>query len=221
MTKLLVLVHTISPSLATFDSRCDELLPGVKRMHILDEPLLECIRKRGHLAPQDSERMHAHLAIAEQIGADAVLVTCSSVSPCVDDVCSEIAIPVVRIDDAMIEQALIMGTRISVVATSETTLEPTRQRLQAEADRLGRQIQVELGLAVNALPALIAGDSATHDRLVRKAVLEKMEHADLIVLAQASMDRVLQAIPEAERRVPVLSSPRLAIDRVARVLEQA
>jgi len=218
MAKLLVLIHTVSPLLSVFDRLGTELLPGVKRMHILDEPLLEHIRQRGHLASEDSERVRAHAAVAEQIGADAVLVTCSTISPCVDDVRLAVGIPVMKIDDAMIEKAVATGTRIGVIATNETTLQPTQQLLQAQAEKLGKEIQVELLLVENALPALMDGDSATHDRLVKEAVLNMMGRLDVIVLAQASMARVLDVIPGAERKVPVLSSPHLALERVRQLL---
>lgn len=218
MAKLLVLIHTVSPLLSVFDRLGTELLPGVKRMHVLDEPLLERIRQRGHPAPEDSERVRAHVAVAEQIGADAVLVTCSTISPCVDDVRSAVGIPVMKIDDAMIEKAVATGTRIGVIATNETTLQPTQQLLQAQAEKLGKEIQVELLLVENALPALMDGDGMTHDRLVKEAVLNMMRRVDVVVLAQASMARVLDVIPEVERRVPILSSPHLALERVRQLL---
>jgi hypothetical protein len=41
----------------------------------------------------------------------------------------------------------------------------------------------------------------------------------MVVLAQASMARVLDVIPEAERPVPILSSPHLALERVRELLE--
>ena len=41
-----------------------------------------------------------------------------------------------------------------------------------------------------------------------------MARVDVVVLAQASMARVLEGLPESERRVPVLSSPMLAMERL-------
>ncbi len=188
-------------------------------MHVLDEPLLERVRQRGHLAPEDSARLQTHVAVAEDTGADAVLVTCSTVSPCVDDVRPEANIPVIKIDEAMIAEAVARGTKIGVVATNVTTLEPTRQLLEAQADVAAKAIEIKLVLVENALPALLSGDGNTHDKLVKKAVLELADQVDVVVLAQASMARVLNAIPEAERPVPVLSSPHLALERVRGLLK--
>jgi len=40
----------------------------------------------------------------------------------------------------------------------------------------------------------------------------------VVVLAQASMARVLDVLPQAERRVPILSSPHLVLSQVKRLL---
>jgi len=218
MVGKLVLIHTVPPLLEVFNKLGAELLPGAQLIHILDEPLLERVRQRGHLAAEDSVRLQTHVAVAQQIGARAVLVTCSTVSPCVDDVRPHAGIPVMKIDEAMVAKAVTMGPKIGVVATNVTTLEPTRQLLQAQAHIWGKQIETELVLVENALPALLSGDGGTHDSLVKKAVLELAQGVDVVVLAQASMARVLDVIPEPERRVPILSSPHLALEQVKQLL---
>jgi hypothetical protein len=39
-----------------------------------------------------------------------------------------------------------------------------------------------------------------------------MGKVDVVVLAQASMARIANAIPAEEKRVPILSSPRLGVE---------
>ena len=215
---MLALIHTITPLIDLSTRLCGELLPGVPLKHILDEPLLERVLRRGHLAPEDAARLHTHVAMAEQIGASAVLVTCSTISPCVDDVRPQARIPVVKIDEAMIAEAVSTGTRIGVVATNATTLEPTRRLLEAQAHGSGKQIETELVLVEGALSALLSGDGTTHDALIKQATLEMAQRADVVVLAQVSMARVLDVLPQAERRVPILSSPHLVLSQVKRLL---
>lgn len=218
--KRLVLVHTVSPLLDVFNKLGAELLPGVQLMHILDEPLLERVRRRGHLASEDSARLKTHVAVAEGAGANAVLVTCSTVSPCVDDVHPEANIPVMKIDEAMIAEAVARGTKIGVVATNVTTLEPTRQLLEAQADDAAKVIEVKSVLVENALAALLSGDGNAHDKLVKEAVIELAHQVDVVVLAQASMARVLSVISDAERPVPILSSPHLALEQARELLKE-
>jgi Asp/Glu/hydantoin racemase len=212
MVKILVCIHTVQPLLGVFDFLSAEILPGIKVMHILDEPLLARIGKRGQLDTEDIQRIQTHRELAKQIGAEAVLVTCSSVSPCVDDVRELPGIPIYKIDEAMIHQAVTLGRRIGVVATAETTLEPTRKLLATEADRQNKRIQTELVLVPDALQSLLSGDSEKHDSMVKQSVLDIGERVDVIVLAQASMARVLDAISDSERQVPILSSPHLALE---------
>jgi Asp/Glu/hydantoin racemase len=211
MQPQLVLIHTVPPLLDVFTRLGAEILPGVKLHHILDEPLIERVRRRGALAPEDAARLASHVEAASQIGADAVLVTCSTISPCVDIIRGAAPMPVLKIDEAMIAEAVQLGTRIGVVATSRTTLEPTHALLIAEAARVGKTVEVELVFVDEALSALLAGSGETHDRLVRDAVMTLIKRSDVIVLAQASMARVLAVIPENAREGPILSSPHLAL----------
>jgi aspartate/glutamate racemase len=214
MAKTLVLVHTVSPLINVFDRLAAEILPGVQRMHVLDEPLLERVRRRGRLAPEDSKRLESHVAVARQIGADAVLVTCSTISPCVNDVAPQFPIPVIKIDEAMIAEAVAGGHRIGVLATNETTLAPTCESLHTRSVQLGKPIQTEAVLVAGALPALLAGDGQTHDRLVLAVLRDLAQRSDVVVLAQASMARVLDAITQPYFGAPILSSPHLALRQV-------
>lgn len=220
MADLLVLVHTVPPLIEVFNRLAAELLPGVRVLHVLDEPLLEQVRQRGHLAGEDARRLGAHVQEAAQIGADAVLVTCSTVSPCVDAVRRQAEVPVLRIDEVMIREAIGEGRRIGVIATNRTTLEPTQRLLLAEAKRTGRQIDVELVMVEGALPALLNGDGATHDRLVRQAVVSLAGRTDVVVLAQASIARVVPLLAQDVLGARVLSSPHLALDQVAQLLKK-
>ena len=216
MSSLIVLVHTVSPLVPEFQRLCAELLPDAQVKHVLDEPLLERVRRRGRLAPEDAARLETHVQMAAEIGAAAVLVTCSTISPCVDEVRERVSVPVIKIDEAMLAEALRLGTRIGVVATNPTTLEPTRKSLVAQAEACRRTVETELVLVEGALPALMGGDGETHDRLVARAVLDLAGRVDVVILAQASMARVLPMVSECP--VPVLSSPRSALGRIRELL---
>lgn len=219
--RTLVLVHTVAPLIDEFALLCREILPDVRPLHILDEPLLERIRVRGHGAHEDERRLAEHFELAVSVGADAVLVTCSTTSLLVDAVRDAFDLPVVTIDEAMAGEAVRAGARIALVATNETTLEPSRTLVRAEAERAGRQADVSVRVVPGALAALLAGDSTTHDQLVEQAIRAAAADADVVVLAQASMARVLRSIDRGSLSVPLLSSPELALHQVARRLSMA
>ena len=58
---------------------------------------------------------------------------------------------------------------------------------------------------------MLAGDTATHDRILSDALRNDMKGVDVVILAQASMARVVEAMPNGALSVPVLSSPELAV----------
>jgi hypothetical protein len=49
-------------------------------------------------------------------------------------------------------------------------------------------------------------------------IRELSSEVDVIVLAQASMARVLDTIPDDKRSVEILSSPRMAVEQARRLL---
>jgi Asp/Glu/hydantoin racemase len=210
-TQTLALIHT-SPTLASgFSKLCRRHLPEVEPFHMVDESLIQDTVKAGGLRKATIRRLIQQIASAENAGADAVLVTCSSIGPGVAVAQQVFDIPVVRIDDAMAETAVRQAHTVGVLATLRTTLDPTTALLKEKAAKAGRKVELVECLCEDAFPAMLAGDTATHDRLLGKALVEDMQGVDVIVLAQASMARVLSTLAAGAVPAPVLSSPELAI----------
>jgi Asp/Glu/hydantoin racemase len=212
-------LHTVSSLVGLFNNLSKELLPaGTEVFHIADEMLLKTVMAQGGLSPFIYQRVAENVVSAERAGASIVQCTCSSISPCVEAVRPLAAIPVLKIDDAMIEKALSLGKRIGVAATAPTTLKPTTELVQAKAAARHLDVMVDALLCEGAFAALSSGDTATHDRLVSQGLRELMNRNDVVILAQASMARVADTIPADEQKVPILSSPRLAVEALAAVL---
>jgi hypothetical protein len=55
---------------------------------------------------------------------------------------------------------------------------------------------------------------------VIKTVAQLMERNEVVVLAQASMARLAGEFPAGQGKAPVLSSPRLAVERMAKLLNE-
>lgn len=224
MPKRLVLLHTVSTLIAPFAQMAAEILPlgdgpqEVELWHVADEMLLKVVLGAGGLTPFAYRRVAEHVVAAEQADASAVQVTCSSISPCVDAARLLVGIPVLKVDEPMVDQAIALGTRIGVVATAPTTLRPTAALVAERANELGKRVTVDAALCEGAYPALLGGDMQAHDQIVRAVLRQVMARNDVVVLAQASMARVADTLPEAERSVPVLTSPRLALERARDVL---
>ena len=218
MAQTLAIIST-SPTLTPlFSSLSTAAMPEVAVFHMVDESLIKDTIRAGHLRGITIRRLLGQIESAEQAGADAVLVTCSSIGPGVALAQKLFDIPVIRVDEAMAEQAVRMGRRIGVAATLRTTLEPTLALLQEKAAEAGREIEIVQSLCHGAFDAVLAGDTETHDRILRETLVRDMRDVDLVVLAQASMARVVKAMPAGMLAAPVLSSPELAVNRAKEVL---
>jgi Asp/Glu/hydantoin racemase len=211
-------VHTVLTLAPAFDELAAELLPGAEVFHIADESLLGVTRRVGSLTPVTKRRVLGYVSSAAEAGADVVVVTCSSIGPAVDASRSFVPVRVLRIDEPMVDEAVRLGSRVGVLATLRTTLEPTAELVGRRGRAAGKEVEVVSRLCDGAFDALQAGDRDRHDALVREGVLELAEQVDVIVLAQASMARIVNALPDAEKTVPILASPRLGVERVADLL---
>jgi len=221
VSQTLALIHT-SPTLTPlFTTLCTRHLPEVSLFHMVDESLIKDTVRHGHFRRLTARRLLRLVESAQDAGADAVLVTCSSVGEGVSLAQRLMDVPVIRVDEAMAEQAVRQGRRIGVMATLTTTLEPTLALLEAKATAAGRAVELVPCLCEGAFEAVISGDAATHDAILSRALLHEMSGVDVVVLAQASMARVVEAMGPGAVAVPVLSSPELAVLRARDVLAGA
>jgi Asp/Glu/hydantoin racemase len=210
----LALVHTVAGLVPRFRELAAELIPDVETFDIVDETLLRDATREGRVSLETARRLFSHLAAAEIHGADAILVTCSSMGGAVDAARPFAGVPLLRVDQAMAEQAVERGSRVGVLATLWSTLGPTAALIRRTAVEAERSVEVRDRLCDGAFEALAEGDTDRHDTLVRDGLRELLGWADVIVLAQASMARVVDTLDEDERRIPILSSPRLGMERV-------
>ena len=214
MSKTLALVHTVSRVATLFDELVQELLPELDRFHIVDESLLRLILEAEGLTPEIYRRVCEDVVAAENAGADLVMVTCSSSSPCVDVARSMVSVPVLKVDELMADQAVSLGRRIGVLATAPTTIGPTTDLIRARARAAAKRVEVDSVLCRDAYAAMLAGDTERHDEILRENLRRLMTDNDVVILAQASMAGLVDDLPESNRPVPVLSSPRTSLEWV-------
>lgn len=207
----LALVHT-SPTLAPlFNELTARIVPEARVLHFVDESLIKNTIAAGKLEKPTMRRVIALIGSAFDAGADVALVTCSSIGPAVDMAASLYDQPVLRVDRPMARKAVATGRRIGVAATLPTTLKPTADLVRRVAAEQGKDIEIVEQLCEGAFEAVMAGDGKTHDRIVGEGLTKGLADVDVIVLAQASMARVLDTLPDGALAVPVYSSPELGV----------
>ncbi|MBE7540043.1 MAG: aspartate/glutamate racemase family protein [Opitutaceae bacterium] len=218
MKKTLALIHTSATLVPVFQQLTKAKLASVETFNIVDDSLVRQIGAKGGITPDISARVAAYIGSAASGGADHILVTCSSIGPAVEEAAPTVRVPVLRVDQPMADRAVRTGRRIGVIATLPTTLTPTADLVRRRAAAAGREMELTSRLCDGAFDALMAGDAQKHDTIVAAALRELSRSVDVIVLAQASMARVVDTLTESEKRVPILASPPLAIEYLATVL---
>jgi len=216
--KRLGLIHTSATLVPVFAQLCKEKLPNVETFNIADDSLVKGIMAAGSLTAQIARRVAGYLESAELAGADYILVTCSSIGTAVEAGAKLRGVPVLRVDQPMADKAVATGKKIGVVATLRTTLEPTADLISRRAADAGKEVAITSKLCDGAFDALMSGDGAKHDSIVATALKELSKQVDVIVLAQASMARVVDSLGPDDKRVPILASPGIAVDYLASVL---
>lgn len=216
--KRLTLIHTSALMIPIFSELCSESLPNIEVVHIVDESLLKDIIRDKRLLKPTARRVVGHIISAEQAGADFIMVTCSSIGPAAELGRQLVDVPVVRVDEPMAALAVKEASHIGVIATLPSTLNPTANLIKTQAEKQGKEITVTTKLCEGAFEAVISADTATHDKIVGAGIKELIQHVEVIVLAQASMARVVDNLSADSKKIPILSSPRLAVEHLAMLL---
>ena len=211
-----VLIHTSPVSLDELKSLFHEILPDVEMVNIIDDSLLEEVKRNGSITPQIISRMCSYVQVAKTLKPDIIFNQCSSVGEAFDIARTQAECLTLKIDEPMAEKAVSLGTRIGVVATVASTVKPSANLIRNTAKKLGREITVTEYLVDGALDMLMRGEKDKHNELVIKEIRKAEQENDVVVLAQGSMTAILPLLKETEKTV--LTSPRLAVERVKDLL---
>lgn len=181
-------------------------------MNLLDDSLSADLARAGRLTPAMTERFLTLARYAKSTGAEAIQFTCSAFGPCIDAVAKELApMPVLKPNEAMIEEAVRQGRRIGLLATFPGTLASMPAEFPSD-------VTVVTALAEGALAALDRGDTEQHDGRAARAALE-LKDCDVIVLGQFSLARAATRVALATGR-PVLTTPHSAVRKLKRILAE-
>lgn len=214
--KAVFIIHTSSVTVEHLNQVFAELAPAVIVRNIIDDSLLSELLANNGVTPGIYQRICLYAVCAELAGADLIFIQCSSVGEVADLASKLVKIPLVKIDEKMAEVACQMGKRIGVLATLKTTLGPTVRLIEKTAKSFGQEVEIIQKLCTGAFDKLIAGDKKTHNTMVIEAIHELEKKVDVIVCAQGSMVALLPEI--GNTNVPVLTSPRLGVERALEVL---
>jgi aspartate/glutamate racemase len=206
-------------------------LPGVHLVNAGNEAVqlnfMDAHQKGLPCPPQSNIEAFIRYArdLVELAQVDLVLITCSTMNrayPQVADALQRYSVPVLQIDQPMMERAVDQGGKILVVATHGPTVNSTQALLRETASRLGCEVAFSGTTVEAAWECLAAGDVPGHNRALAQAIHAHLdrEPASCVVLAQLSMACLLFSYPDplVEFGIPVYSSAQCGFEKAREML---
>lgn len=217
MGRKVAVIHTTPVTYESINSRLKRLVSDIEIMNIVDDSLLNDVKKAGGLTKEVIRRLMSYAFAAQDWGAELILNACSSVGEGVDVIRPLLNIPYLKIDEPMARIAVESGNRIAVYGTVPTTLEPSARLIKRTAAKLNRNSVVDTFLAKEAFEALtVEKNQEKHNRLLEELIRESGQDYDVLVLAQASMSVLLPFLMDMHK--PVLSSIDSGTEAVRSIL---
>jgi hypothetical protein len=179
-------LHSAQSNIVVFEAARRALkLDGVMLKHRVRADLLAAAEKAGR-ATLEIIRQTVDELVSVAGGADGVLLTCSTLGAAAPVAARELAVPVLRVDQALAAQATRDGGTVIVLCAASTTIGPTRGIFETAA--MATEASVEVRLVPGAWELFKAGRETDYWRLVAEAAdAATDEGGAAVALAQASM----------------------------------
>ncbi len=209
------------------------MLPGVKIINVGNEAVqLNFMQAHGQGLPSPPQiNIDLFCKYAKDLydlhKVDAVMISCSTMNRAfkeVNETMKPLGVPVIQIDEAMMEQAVSAEGSILVVATHGPTVKSTQALLQETADRLGKKVDFVGATVEEAFELLGRGRIAEHNRVIAETIrdVQGRDKVDIVVLAQLSMSVFSFSYPEPEQKfgIAVLNSGQSGFARAGEILRR-
>jgi Asp/Glu/hydantoin racemase len=215
MAKRIFLVHPTLLAMPPVDQAFKTLWPEATILNVLDESLYNDIPQDGKLAPEIYTRLANLFRHCEASGADGIVFSGSTFGPAVDVARQAVEIPVLRIEEAMMDDAAARGGSILLVCTQKRAQPVVRGTLDAAAKQAGKSVQITELWVAGARDALNKGDTDAHDRMIAEQSAAAGDF-DQIVFGMMSMAPAKVKMPPALAR-KVLTSGEAAVARMRKL----
>jgi hypothetical protein len=190
----IALIHATPVAIDPIVGAFRRLWPEARLTNLLEDSLAPDLAADGRLTDRMIGRFVMLASYVHDCGADAILFTCSAFGPAIEAARAALNIPVLKPNEAMLEQA----------------------ELEHSAKEKNDRLSITSRAVPAALAALHAGRADEHDRLIAAAA-EEIGDCDALILGQFSMASAASIIrPHGKRKV--LTSPTAAVMQLKQLL---
>jgi len=213
----IALIHATAVAIEPIRAAFVSLWPEARTTNLLEDSLSADLAEAGQLNDAITARFVSLARYVHNTGAEAVLFTCSAFGTAIEAARLAVTVPVLKPNEAMLEEALDLGQRIGLLATFAPSITSMRSELLALASMRGVHVDIETRTVVPALDALQAGRVDEHDAMIAAAAAD-LSKCDVVMLAQFSMARAAAGVEAALPKAKVTTSPASAIRRLKKLL---
>jgi Asp/Glu/hydantoin racemase len=213
----IALVHAMQLAIDPVVTAFRELWPSAHVTNLLEDSLAPDLAAAGSITPAIVGRFVDLARYSERCGANAILFTCSAFGTAIEEAKRSVGIPVLKPNEAMLEDALAVGSNVALLTTFEPSIPSLRTELEQLATDRGITVRISTRSIPEAILALQQGRAAEHDSLIA-AVAAEYRKCDALVLGQFSMARAASGIAAAPGR-QVFTSPQSAVNRLKQILD--
>ena len=190
-------------------------LGSVEIMNYEVPEVFEEIKNTGYVTAPPAAKLIKEYMTAIEDGADAILSICSTtgdIAYSMQEAAKYIGVPIIIVNEEMCCEAVRRGEKIALMATFQSSVDPTRNIITRVAREMGKHVEMKevlveggFGLDPEQFRALMAAKAKT-----------VADWADVIVFTQGSMAYCEEYIANMYNKV-VLSNPHFG----AKALKQA
>jgi len=211
------MIHAGSSNVPLFNELASEIMPDVEIVHFVDEglPSMSDEQLRGHVL----RRLKTLASFAKESGAEVVLFTCTAFGRLAQEIEDAVNIPVMAVLEIMTDEAMDVSDHIGILGSHPGALASASQIIQEQARIRGEKAEVTALLCPGAFDAMRRGDWATHDRIIIEHLNQLMEEVKVIVIPQPSIEKAVAQVPQASRKVPIMSSAHLSVESLKEKLD--
>jgi hypothetical protein len=215
----IALIHATPLAVEPIQSALARLWPQARRMNLLDDSLSVDRAQDGRLTEPMVQRFVGLAQYAQRTGCSGILFTCSAFGPAIEAAARATALPTLKPNEAMFEQALALAVpgrplKLGLLATFRASIPTMADELEQMARRRGIAIELRGVFVPEAMDDLAQGRSADHHRKIAAAA-RTLADCDGVMLAQFSM-AAAAPVAQAELTCRLLSSPDCAVQELMR-----
>ena len=210
------LVHaaavSIPPVVASFHTNW----PEAQVVNLLEDALMTDLAADGKLTDAMTARFVHIGEYCVKADADAILFCCSAFGPAIEECRRQVAIPVLKPNEAMYEELVAKNGTVSLLATFQPSIPSMLTEIAAAAKAAGTTVEVRPQLVEGALDALMNNRHDEHNRLIAAAAAAQQDGA-MIALAQFSMAPA-KVVAAGMTKTPILTTPDSAVAKLKMLL---